>query len=178
MKRITMALAATIMMSTAALAQNAQGNQPERRFDKTEMVKRQTERMVSEYGLNKEQADKLLQLNTSYADKLPRMRGQRGGRRGGPRPEAGQRNRPDGNTGATQQANPDQQQRQRPSREQMEERMKEMRANMEAYNGELKQIMTDEQFAKYEANMKQRQERMQRPQGNRGGQRGGQRNRD
>lgn len=177
MKKAIMALATTILISTSAMAQNENGQRPQRNFDKTEMVKRQTERMVSEYGLDKNQAEKLLQLNTSYADKMPRMGGQRGGRRGGPRPEAGQRNRTDGNTGATQQANPNQQQRERPSKEQMEARMKEMKANQEAYNGELKKIMTDEQYAKYEANMKQR---MQRPQGGRGGQRGqrGQRNGD
>jgi hypothetical protein len=51
------------------------------------------------------------------------------------------------------------QQAQRPSREQMEARMKEMRANREAYNAELKKIMTEEQFSKYEAAEKQRMER-------------------
>ena len=37
--------------------------------------------------------------------------------------------------------------------------MKEMKANREAYNGELKKIMTTDQFAKYEAAEKQRMER-------------------
>ena len=119
-------------------------------MDRTEMVKNQTDRMVKEYGLNDEQAAKLLELNTSFADKMPRMRGgQRpgGGQRGGMR----QRNT-DGNTGATAQG----ERQGRPSREEMEARMKEMRANQDAYQGELKKIMTEEQFAKYQEDIQRR----------------------
>ena len=114
------------------------------------MVKAQTERMVQEYGLNEAQKAKLLELNTQYAGKL-RMGG-RGGQRGG--------QRFGGPQGGNQQGS--MQQGERPSREQMEARMKEMRANREAYNAELKNILTEEQFSKYEEAEKQRMERFGR----------------
>lgn len=171
MKKTAMAFAAMIFMSTAAMAQNNGGQRPERQFDRAEMMKRQAEQMVSTYGLNQEQAEKLEKLNTEYADKLPFMggMGMRGGRGGGQRPGGGGGfgNRPNGggNMGAPN--------GQRPSREQMEERMKEMRANQEAYNGELKKIMTEEQYKKYEADQQQRQQRMQQRQQGGGGFGGG-----
>lgn len=164
MKKSILAIIATVTLSTSAMAQSENGNAPQRpQMDRTEMVKNQTDRMVKEYGLNDEQAAKLLELNTSFADKMPRMRGgQRpgGGQRGGMR----QRNT-DGNTGATAQG----ERQGRPSREEMEARMKEMRANQEAYQGELKKIMTEEQFAKYQ------EDSQRRPQfgGGQGGRQGG-----
>lgn len=168
MKKIIFAIIAAITVSTSVLAQTEDGKKPERKpMDKTEMVKRQTEHMAKEYGLNETQAAQLLEVNTAYADKMPRMgRPRNGGGRGQMR---GQQ-RPDGTTGATAQS----ENRERPSREQMEARMKEMKANKEAYDAELKKIMTDEQFAKYQENSKKRFEG-----GNRGprGPRGGNRNR-
>ncbi len=160
-------MVAIAMMATTAMAQDNQGPRPERKIDKAEMVKMRTERMAKEYGLDASQQEKLLVLNTEYADKMP-MRGQRGprgGRPGGPRPE-----KVDGTTGATPQNNAQMEKPESPSREQMEARRNEMRANREAYNGELKKILTPEQFAKYEAAEKQRMER-----GHRGGPRPGNR---
>ena len=88
MKKTIMAVAAAVMMSVSALAQQEvqpqqAGGEP-RQMDKTELVKQHTERMVTEYGLNADQAAKLLEVNTQYFDKMPfmMMRGQRGGQRG------------------------------------------------------------------------------------------------
>lgn len=163
MKKTIFAIIAAITVSTSVMAQNEEGRRPERqRMDKTEMVKRQTDRMVNEYGLNEAQAAQLQELNASYFDKMPRMNGPR---RGGQRPEMGGRRNADGATGATVQV----ENRERPSREQMEARMKEMRANQEAYEGELKKIMTEEQFAKYQENSKRRMQGG--PRGPRGGNR-------
>lgn len=157
MKKVMLTMVAVLMMSATAMAQDNNGPRQRRHMDKAEMVKMQTERMVKDYGLDEAQQAKLLELNTQFAGKL-QMGGPRGprGPRGG---QGGQRGgqRVDGQTGATQQANG--QQGERPNREQMEARMKEMKANREAYNGELKKIMTTDQFAKYEAAEKQRMER-------------------
>lgn len=157
MKKVMLTMVAVLMMSATAMAQDNNGQRQRRHMDKAEMVKMQTERMVKDYGLDEAQQAKLLELNTQFAGKL-QMGGPRGprGPRGG---HGGQRGgqRVDGQSGATQQANG--QQGERPNREQMEARMKEMNANREAYNGELKKIMTTDQFAKYEAAEKQRMER-------------------
>jgi hypothetical protein len=173
MKKIAMAFATMIFMSTAVMAQNNGVQRPERQFDRAEMMKRQAEQMVTTYGLNQEQAEKLEKLNAEYADKLPMGMGMgmRGGRGGGQRPGGGGGgfgNRPNGGGGNMGAPNG-----QRPSREQMEERMKEMRANQEAYNGELKKIMTEEQYKKYEADQQQRMQRMQQRQQGGGGFGGG-----
>jgi hypothetical protein len=172
MKKIAMAFATMIFMSTAVMAQNNGGQRPERQFDRAEMMKRQAEQMVTTYGLNQEQAEKLEKLNAEYADKLPMGMGMgmRGGRGGGQRPGGGGGfgNRPNGGGGNMGAPNG-----QRPSREQMEERMKEMRANQEAYNGELKKIMTEEQYKKYEADQQQRMQQRQQGGGGFGGGFGG-----
>ena len=44
--------------------------------------------------------------------------------------------------------------RQRPTQEQMEAMKKEMTAKMEAYRSEVKKIMTEGQYAKYESDLK------------------------
>lgn len=153
-----MAIVAAFTLSTAALAQEA-NNQQQRRFDPKEMVAQQTDRMAQRYALTDEQTEKLLALNTEFAGKLrpmgPQGRGQRMQRP--PR----QNNNADAQTGATT-----------PNREEMEARRKEMEANQQAYNAQLKEIFTEEQFEKYEADAKQMRERNQQRggQGPRGGQ--------
>lgn len=154
MKKMMMAIAAMMVISTASMAQdNNEKKQAPRKMDRTEMVKHRTDRMVKEYGLDEAQAQKLLELNTAYADKMPRMGGPRPG---GPRPQ-GQpdaKQKVDGTTGATAQ-----QPAERPSREQMEARRAEMMKNTEAYQAELKKILTDEQYNKFIENQKNRQQR-------------------
>lgn len=156
MKKLVIAIMAGMMMTATCFAQNNDSQQRPQRMDKNEMIKMRTDRMVTEYGLDEEQAAKLKDLNTSFADKLPNMGGPR---QMGPRDRNGNGNgrgmrrggqNLDGNSGAPEQV------RERPSREEMEARMKEMRTNMEAYNAELKKIMTEEQFQKYQENSSRR----------------------
>ena len=75
MKKMILALVA-LMTMTAAQAQDDNKQRGERRqFDRTEMVKQRTDDVAKKYGLTKEQADKLLELNTKYADKMGRGMG-------------------------------------------------------------------------------------------------------
>ena len=131
-------------------------------MDKTEMAKMRTERMTQELGLNDKQQEQLLKLNTEFADKMP-MRGPRGPRhgQGGHHGRQGSPQKPDidAQTGASPQAGAPDMKRERPSQEQMEARHKEMQANREAYQNELKKILTEEQMAKYQEAEKQRMER-------------------
>jgi len=153
MKKLFIAFVLTMLFSIVGMAQGQRGQRQEKMMDKGEMIKHRTERMVKTYGLDEAQAQKLLELNTAFADKLQRPRGPR------PDRDAGSREQVDGMTGAT--AKPE---GQRPSREEMEVRMKKMRENMEAYNAELQKIFTTEQYAKYQEDMKK-----SRPVGRRGG---------
>lgn len=160
MKKMIWALVAATIVSTSAMAQDndrrGQGHQP---MDKTEMVKQRTNETVSKYGLNDEQAQKLLELNTRFADKMGPMRGQFRGGRHGNRPNMGG-NRPNMGGSKPQRHDRDtlsQQGRpQRPSREDMEKRREEMRKNMEEYNDALKGIMTEEQYNAYTTDMQKR----------------------
>ncbi len=163
MKKMFLALAAAMMMSASAMAQEAQQQQP-RQMDQGEMAKMRTEQMVKDYGLNEEQAAKLLELNTEFQSKMPMMgRGMRGGQR----PQMGQ-----GGERPQRQMGQGGERPQRPQMGQGGERprmnFEEMQKNMEAYQAGLEKIFTEEQMAKYKENM---QNRMQR--GQRGGGQGG-----
>lgn len=167
MKKTIMAIAAALMMSATAMAQQ-DSVRDSRQQDPVEMTKQRTDQMVKDYGLSEEQAQQLFDLNTKFADKLPpmmmgrgpraEMRGQRP--EGGQRPQAGERERrpmrPEngdslrrggrrGMGGGRQMMN-----------------FEEMRKNMDAYNAELEKIMTEEQYAKYKEAQQQRMQRMQR----------------
>jgi hypothetical protein len=156
MKQIVMALTATLMMATAASAQDNKQQRPERRMDPSEMIQKRTDNTVKTYGLNEDQAKKLLELNKKYADKMgPRMGGPRGGRRGGPGM------RPDGQTGASPRGGNGEGRRPElteEQRKQMEARRQEMNETMKQYDAELKTIMTEDQYKAYQAD---RQKRMQ-----------------
>ena len=150
MKTTILAIAAALMMSATAMAQDnqAQGQRP-RQMDRTEMIKARTDYMVKEYGLNDEQAQKLLALNTEYAEKMPMMRGQRGqGQR--QQGQAGQGQRPERREGqAGQGQRPERQQGdslrrgQRGQGQRQQMNPEEMRKNMEAYNAELEKIIEE-----------------------------------
>lgn len=154
MKKMIWLLTAVFAVTTAS-AQENNGQRERQHFDRTEM-------MVKEYNLNADQAEKVKALNEQYAD-LFIMRGRGFGRPGGPRGMAPQtEQKPEGQTGATAQQRQPRRDRQMPNREEMEKRMKERREKMEAYNAELKKIMTPEQFDAYEKRMQEMRNR--RPQ--------------
>lgn len=136
MKKLMLTLAAVMLIGTAAMAQD--DNKKEKKLDKTEMVKKHTERMATKYKLDEKQAKKLLDLNTKYADKPnmgPGMGQGMGPGRNGVRPERKQMT--------------DEQ------KKQMQERRQQRQANMEAYKTELKKILNDEQLKQYETDMAQ-----------------------
>ncbi|MBR1485545.1 MAG: DUF4890 domain-containing protein [Prevotella sp.] len=158
MKKILFAIMAALTINISAVAQEQkEGNRPERpQMNPTEMAQRRTDGMVKKYGLNDEQAKKLLELNTQYAGKLsPRQGAQRARKPEGAAPDT------------TKQARPQRMER-RGGRGEMPE---EVRKEMEAYDAALKTILTEEQYNAYQEDMKKRP---QRPGGGRqGGRQGG-----
>ena len=121
---------------------NAQEDKREgngKKIDRTEMMKKRVDRMAERYGLDEKQAQQLLELNTKYEGKMmpngmrPRMRrGNNANGQGNDAPSVAER----------------------PSKEQMEAMREEMKKNREEYDAALKQIMTSEQYAKYEQDRK------------------------
>ena len=164
MKKVLMIALMAASVSLSAMAQE----QGQRNFDPTEMAQRRTDMMAERYGLDDSQKGKLLELNKKYPGMM-----MMGPRMGGPRPSGGgdgqmRRQGPPQGNGDNKQA--EQMQGQRPSFGPGQgpgrgpgrfdpEQMKE-------YEEALKGILTDEQYQKYEADKKERMERMQqrRPQ--------------
>ena len=148
MKKIIMTMMAAMLVNLSAMAQeeNKTEKRPERKFDKTEMVKHRTDETVSRYKLTDKQAKQLLELNTKYADKMMPRGPHHHGRPGGP--GAGRPPMPPKDTKA---------ERPEPPKEddaKMKERRQEMDKTMKAYEAELKKIMTDEQYKSYQADRK------------------------
>lgn len=164
MKKILLTIVAGMMMTANVMAQEANQNNPERRqMDPKEMVKQRTEQTVKQYGLSEEQAAKLLDLNTRFMGKIPM--GPMGGQR------MGQGRRPQGQMGQMgqmpqrpQRPQNDSVQGRRPQMGQMGQmgNREEMRKNMETYEAELKNILTEEQYKTY------RNDQQNRFQGRRG----------
>lgn len=132
MKKIILTMVALLSI-TSVMAQN---DNKERKAPKQFTDEEMVERMAQELDLTADQKTKVLALNKEYKDVL---RGPGMGR--SPRGP-----RPDGQSGATQQ--------QRLERPQMTDAQKaEMQKNMEKrkeYNEKLKNILTDDQFKKYQ----------------------------
>ena len=146
MKKVMITLMAAALMSTSAIAQEEkQGKRPEKKFDKTEMVKHRTDETVKRYSLNDQQAKQLFDLNNKYADKM----GPRGGRHhhhGGPEGRPG---RPPKDDAKAKGERPEP-----PKDGQRGERRKQMEETMKAYDAELQKIMTPEQYKAYQADRK------------------------
>lgn len=164
MKKMVLAIVAVLAMSGSVMAQDeqSQGGRRNRQqpMNQTEMIKQRTDETVKRYGLNEQQAQQLLELNTQYADSMrPMMRGMRGeGPRGGQRGQRMQRpQRPQG--GDSTATAPDHHRLPRPE-------AGRIRGSMEGYEAKLKEIMTEEQFKAYSDDrsrmMNQRRERPHR----------------
>lgn len=149
MKKMILAFVALISMTAAQAQDNNNGKRPERpQMDRTEMVKHRTDDTVKKYGLDSNQAAKLLELNTKYADKMGRGFGGRPGGFGGQR---GQR--------------PQRPEMTEEMKQQMEAKRKEQAEAMKQYDAELQTILTPEQYKTY----KEDQEKRMKEGGRRGG---------
>ena len=137
MKKLVLTMIAMVTMSLSAMAQDTA--QVRRQFNPEQMAKMRTDAVVKKYGLNEEQAKKLLDLNTRFAGKIRPMGPMGGQRRGGQRMQG---DRP-------QRMNPDSLRAQGQRRGQGQRgggfNREEMQKNMEDYNNEMKAILTPEQ---------------------------------
>lgn len=146
MKKMIMALATMMIVSTAAMAQ---GERPRggKKIDRTEMAKKRTDAIVKKYDLNEEQAQKVLELNTKYMGQM--------------RPAAGVKAGAKGNFDSRKAVKRDTTKRKMvmPAKNnRMREGINrsEMRENMKKYDEELKSILTEEQYSKYQKDKEER----------------------
>ncbi len=142
MKKLMMMIAAMMLTASSVSAQSTDTLR-QRKPDRGEIIEYRTARMADELGLNDSQRQQLLELNKAYAGKMPRMGGAHrhfGGPRGGQPIDSVARP-------------------QRPSKEEIESRMKERKQNEADYEVQLKKILTSEQYAKYQENKQRRLQR-------------------
>lgn len=137
MKKFILSLIAMLTVMTSALAQNEGNNGQRPRFNREEMVKFRTERMVKKYGLNAEQAAALLALNEKQ---MPMMRHPRRGNQPEKADSTSQRPRREGNKADAK-------------GRRMDRGHRIGKHNIEAYNAELQKIMTAEQYKSYQEDM-------------------------
>lgn len=155
MKKLVLTMIAMVTMSLSAMAQDTA--QVRRQFNPEQMAKMRTDAVVKKYGLNDDQAKKLLDLNTRFAGKIRPMGPMGGQRRGGQRMQG---DRP-------QRMNPDSL-RARGQRRGQGQRgggfnREEMQKNMEDYNNELKAILTPEQYEAYQKDEQQNRRQFNGP---------------
>ena len=155
MKKLVLTMIAMVTMSLSAMAQDTA--QVRRQFNPEQMAKMRTDAVVKKYGLNEEQAKKLLDLNTRFAGKIRPMGPMGGQRRGGQRMQG---DRP-------QRMNPDSLRAQGQRRGQGQRgggfNREEMQKNMEDYNNELKAILTHEQYEAYQKDEQQNRRQFNGP---------------
>jgi len=155
MKKLVLAMIAMVTMSLSAMAQDTA--QVRRQFNPEQMAKMRTDAVVKKYGLNDDQAKKLLDLNTRFAGKIRPMGPMGGQRRGGQRMQG---DRP-------QRMNPDSLRAQGQRRGQGQRgggfNREEMQKNMEDYNNELKSILTPEQYEAYQKDEQQNRRQFNGP---------------
>jgi len=165
MKKILTLLAAAVLMSGVAFAQNPEGKcdhcKHHQHHDGIEMAQQKTERMAQRYGLDENQKMQLLELNKQQCAKQQKghkhHKNQQGvkpegrpeGRpegpgmnhgNGGPRPEMG-----------APKGGPDK-----------SDLKKEMKKERKAYKKAVKQIMTKEQFKAYKKDCKTAEKEMKK----------------
>jgi hypothetical protein len=155
MKKLVLTMIAMVTMSLGAMAQDTA--QVRRQFNPEQMAKMRTDAVVKKYGLNDDQAKKLLDLNTRFAGKIRPMGPMGGQRRGGQRMQG---DRP-------QRMNPDSLRAQGQRRGQGQRgggfNREEMQKNMEDYNNELKAILTPEQYEAYQKDEQQNRRQFNGP---------------
>ncbi|UKK61558.1 DUF4890 domain-containing protein [Prevotella communis] len=155
MKKLVLTMIAMVTMSLSAMAQDTA--QVRRQFNPEQMAKMRTDAVVKKYGLNDDQAKKLLDLNTRFAGKIRPMGPMGGQRRGGQRMQG---DRP-------QRMNPDSLRAQGQRRGKGQRgggfNREEMQKNMEDYNNELKAILTPEQYEAYQKDEQQNRRQFNGP---------------
>jgi Spy/CpxP family protein refolding chaperone len=164
MKKTLLISATALMLSVCAFAQGNGQRPPREKPDEATMVKMRTEHMVKQLELDETQAAKLLELNQKYPQMMMGGPGGHGGP-GGPGMGRLQRDgqRPEAKADTQKPKKENKVKKDRNDRPQMtEEQMEKMKADREAYEAELKGILTEEQFKTWKEDRGRRPQRPDR----------------
>ena len=171
---ILMAMVFSANVMAQEVNEQEKGPKPE---DKEKMAQFRTDAMVKKYGLNDDQAAKLSELNKAYSDKLRPMRGSF--RRPMKKDEADKvmqqmEKAPEMKEHAQEKIMQAPEEKDKvelkkvPARRDFKPGMKEdMRKDHEAYENELKKILTEDQFNAYKEDMQKRHQGQRGPRGHR-----------
>lgn len=153
MRKMIMTLAAALTISATAMAQEVKKSE-RKTIDRTEMIQKRTEAVAKRYGLDEEQTKKLLELNKKYDGKTGRMmmRGDRNPMKGDMRMR--KHGMVTDSSVMKQRLAPDSVMRKRINPA-TGKRLNAAGA-MKEYNEELRGIMTEEQYKRYEQDMQRR----------------------
>ena len=160
----TMIMMAMAAFSLTALAQ-PQHDGDRKQLSKEEMAQVRTKKMVAQYGLNKKQEAKLLELNQWFETQFPTPRP--GGPMRGPKGKPAGKPEVDGQTGASPKAEADKAEKPTPPEAGQEQghrggpqhvRMhpKKEQAIHQQYDERLQKILTKKQYKQYTADRQQR----------------------
>ncbi len=167
MKKIVVILAVALVGLTASAQETRKEQQGRRGNNPEAMVQMQTNAMAEKYGLSQDQMNAVAELNTRYAGKIPmahfsgrRPDGQKGNRPEMKEGEGPQRpQRPSGeNAGEGQMQRGSRPQGRMQPQTLSAEQQKQQKANLKAYNKELKKIMNKTQFKAYKNDLKEAEE--------------------
>lgn len=163
MKKLFVAVMAFAALVMAPVSMNAQGERPDstrqgdprmQRMDPAKMIEQRVKQMTERYGLDEDQQEKLTALYEEQQEKMKERMGQ-GGPQGGP-----------------QQGGPQQGERKELTEEQRDSIQAAFKAEQEAFDASIKEILTEEQYTKYKEDEANRQQRRQGQPGE-GGPQGG-----
>ncbi|MBQ6254235.1 MAG: DUF4890 domain-containing protein [Bacteroidales bacterium] len=160
MRKVFIFTVAALALSAGAFAQDfPQGPPQGGRFDPEAMIQMRTQRMVRELGLDEAQEAKLLELNKKYSDTIMARPGGRPGgpgmgRPGNPPQEGQNADAANADTKAAKKAAKKAKKEQRKQEE--AQAADEAKAALEAYENELKEILTEDQFKTYQENKNRR----------------------
>lgn len=163
MKRIVLVLVAALMMGGVAMAQRDGGRRGDKAPDAKARAEQMTERMAKEYSLTDAQKQQLLEANTALMEKMgdmPPMPSRRHDMKKGKDgcdscscQKGDKPGRPDGPKGERPELTDEQKAQMKTDMEKKKAGMEEVRA---AYDAQLKQILTPEQYEAYTQKMKDR----------------------
>ena len=149
MKKILLLIVAA-SLSMAAFAQDNGQRQGRERPDEATIIKLRTERMIKMLGLDETQGARLLELNKKYPNVGMRGPGGPGGPGMGRPPRNPEGQGAEGNTDAKVKKGKKDKKGDKGERpeltEEQKQKMEQARQESEAYEAELKKILTEEQF--------------------------------
>lgn len=151
MKRISFLMIALLMIGGMAMAQGPRRG-GDTKMDPKTRAERMTERMVKEYSLNDTQKKKLFEINLAMAEQ------QMGGCSETAKSDMKQ-GKKDKNTQVTDNCCSNKKETKKVTKEDREKMRNEMKASREAYDTQLKKILTKEQYDAYTTRQAERQQK-------------------